>query len=51
MFGLLEDNKRRLHIEDYSVSQASVEQVFLHLVRSQKRDQHEKDLCSSSRFF
>jgi ABC-type multidrug transport system ATPase subunit len=28
MFGLIEDNKGRLHVEDYSVCQTSLEQIF-----------------------
>lgn len=36
MFGLMEAAKKQLHIEDYSISQTSLEQVFLSLTKLQK---------------
>lgn len=42
MFGLMESAKKSLNIEDYSISQTSLEQVFLSLTkyqRSETRDQ------------
>lgn len=35
MFGLMESNKEDLNIEDYSLGQNSLEQVFLHFTKYQ----------------
>ena len=35
IFGSIEKNKERLHIEDYSVSQTTLEQVFINFARAQ----------------
>lgn len=36
MFGLMEDNKVELDIEDYSLGQTSLEQVFLFFTKYQR---------------
>jgi ATP-binding cassette, subfamily A (ABC1), member 3 len=36
MFGLMEDAKARLSINDYSLGQTSLEQVFLFFTKYQK---------------
>lgn len=36
MFGILEKNRNRLHIENYSLSQATLEEVFLSFTKYQK---------------
>ena len=36
IFGVIERNKLNYHIEDYSVSQTTLEQVFLNFARSQR---------------
>lgn len=36
MFGLMEDNKGKLSIEDYSLGQTSLEQVFLFFTKYQR---------------
>lgn len=38
MFGLMEIAKRTLHIEDYSISQTSLEQVFLSFTKFQREE-------------
>lgn len=38
VFGKMERNKSRLSVEDYSVSQTSLEQVFLNFARRQRED-------------
>ncbi|XP_067927873.1 phospholipid-transporting ATPase ABCA3-like [Watersipora subatra] len=47
IFKTMEDNKKRLLIEDYSVSQTTLEQVFINFARAQiDPEEREKD-CSS----
>ncbi|CAD5112606.1 DgyrCDS1819 [Dimorphilus gyrociliatus] len=36
LFGTIEKNRERLHIDDYSVSQTTLEQVFINFARTQK---------------
>ena len=36
IFGAIERNKTSLHIEDYSVSQTTLEQVFINFARAQR---------------
>ncbi len=36
LFGTLEKAKKQFHIEDYSVSQTTLEQVFINFARSQR---------------
>lgn len=36
VFGIMEDGKKRLKIEDYAINQSSLEQVVLMLVKDQK---------------
>lgn len=43
MFGLMEDAKDRIDIEDYSISQTSLEQVFLSFTKYQKEEQRAQD--------
>lgn len=38
MFGLMEDAKKRLNIEDYSLGQTSLEQIFLLFTKFQRAD-------------
>lgn len=38
MFGLMEVAKQTLHIEDYSISQTSLEQVFLSFTKFQREE-------------
>lgn len=36
MFGIMQDAKHRFNIEDYSLSQTSLEQVFLAFAKQQR---------------
>lgn len=36
MFGIMEEAKERLNIDDYSLGQTSLEQVFLFLTKQQR---------------
>lgn len=36
MFGIMEDNKEALDIQDYSLGQTSLEQVFLFFTKYQR---------------
>lgn len=38
MFGLMEDAKKKLCVEDYSISQTSLEEVFLSFAKNQAED-------------
>lgn len=40
MFGLMEQAKSNLQIEDYSISQTSLEQVFLSFTKYQREEAH-----------
>lgn len=42
MFRLMEDAKNRLNIEDYSLSQTSLEQVFLSFAKQQQEEKIER---------
>ncbi|XP_053558600.1 phospholipid-transporting ATPase ABCA1 isoform X2 [Bombina bombina] len=44
IFSILSKNKNRLHIEDYSVSQTTLDQVFVNFAKDQSDDDHLKDL-------
>lgn len=44
IFSILSQNKKRLHIEDYSVSQTTLDQVFVNFAKDQSDDDHLKDL-------
>ncbi|XP_060619641.2 phospholipid-transporting ATPase ABCA1 [Anolis sagrei] len=44
IFSILSNNKKRLHIEDYSVSQTTLDQVFVNFAKDQSDDDHTKDL-------
>uniref|UniRef100_A0A8C2TQN9 P-type phospholipid transporter n=1 Tax=Coturnix japonica TaxID=93934 RepID=A0A8C2TQN9_COTJA len=44
IFSVLSQNKKRLHIEDYSVSQTTLDQVFVNFAKDQSDDDHTKDL-------
>lgn len=43
MFGLMEDAKRQYNIEDYSLSQTTLEQVFLSFTKHQMEDKRIKN--------
>ncbi|XP_068090529.1 phospholipid-transporting ATPase ABCA1 isoform X4 [Hyperolius riggenbachi] len=44
IFSILSKNKNKLHIEDYSVSQTTLDQVFVNFAKDQSDDDHLKDL-------
>uniref|UniRef100_A0A8D0YVL7 P-type phospholipid transporter n=1 Tax=Sus scrofa TaxID=9823 RepID=A0A8D0YVL7_PIG len=44
IFSVLSQSKKRLHIEDYSVSQTTLDQVFVNFAKDQSDDDHLKDL-------
>ncbi|XP_070598469.1 phospholipid-transporting ATPase ABCA1 isoform X2 [Erythrolamprus reginae] len=44
IFSILSQNKKRLHIEDYSVSQTTLDQVFVNFAKDQSDEDHTKDL-------
>ncbi|KAI5138284.1 Phospholipid-Transporting Atpase Abca1 [Manis pentadactyla] len=44
IFSILSQNKKRLHIEDYSVSQTTLDQVFVNFAKDQSDDDQLKDL-------
>nr|XP_045371217.1 phospholipid-transporting ATPase ABCA1 isoform X6 [Camelus bactrianus] len=44
IFSALSQSKKRLHIEDYSVSQTTLDQVFVNFAKDQSDDDHLKDL-------
>ncbi|KAJ8247643.1 hypothetical protein GJAV_G00248620 [Gymnothorax javanicus] len=44
IFSLLANNKDRLHIEDYSVSQTTLDQVFVNFAKDQSDEDHFKDV-------
>ncbi|XP_036595067.1 phospholipid-transporting ATPase ABCA1 [Trichosurus vulpecula] len=44
IFSVLSQNKKRFHIEDYSVSQTTLDQVFVNFAKDQSDDDHLKDL-------
>ncbi|CAL8357983.1 unnamed protein product [Merluccius merluccius] len=43
MFSILAQNKELLQIEDYSVSQTTLDQVFVNFAKDQSEDYHSKD--------
>ena len=45
IFGSIEKNKERLHIEDYSISQTTLEQVFINFARTQVEPREVKTSC------
>lgn len=47
IFGILEGAKAQFHIEDYSVSQTTLEQVFINFARSQKPPKEVTSRCCS----
>ncbi|XP_027628464.1 ATP-binding cassette sub-family A member 1 isoform X1 [Tupaia chinensis] len=44
IFSILSQSKKQLHIEDYSVSQTTLDQVFVNFAKDQSDDDHLKDL-------
>lgn len=44
IFSILSKNKKKLHIEDYSVSQTTLDQVFVNFAKDQSDDDLLKDL-------
>uniref|UniRef100_A0A673HYD8 P-type phospholipid transporter n=1 Tax=Sinocyclocheilus rhinocerous TaxID=307959 RepID=A0A673HYD8_9TELE len=44
IFSLLSKNKEQLHIEDYSVSQTTLDQVFVNFAKDQSDEDHLKDI-------
>ncbi|TTR84633.1 ATP-binding cassette sub-family A member 1 [Bagarius yarrelli] len=44
IFSILSKNKERLHIEDYSVSQTTLDQVFVNFAKDQSDEDHIKDI-------
>ncbi|KAJ8271261.1 hypothetical protein COCON_G00101200 [Conger conger] len=44
IFSLLANNKELLHIEDYSVSQTTLDQVFVNFAKDQSDEDHLKDM-------
>lgn len=42
IFGIMENAKRTINIEDYSISQNSLEQVVLGFIKNQKSRENEK---------
>lgn len=47
MFGMMEKCKKSLHIEDYSISQTSLEQVFLSFTKFQREEKSKQNLDNS----
>lgn len=47
MFGLMETAKKTLHIEDYSICQTSLEQVFLSFTKFQVEETPNKRSASN----
>lgn len=43
MFGVMEYAKRELHVEDYSITQTTLEQIFLRFTKYQKPEGSEGD--------
>lgn len=53
MFGLMETAKNKFNIEDYSISQTSLEQVFLGFAKDQKDEEiirHHSRSCNNKLF-
>uniref|UniRef100_A0A9J8AQC3 P-type phospholipid transporter n=1 Tax=Cyprinus carpio carpio TaxID=630221 RepID=A0A9J8AQC3_CYPCA len=44
IFNILSKNKEQLHIEDYSVSQTTLDQVFVNFAKDQTDEDHLKDI-------
>uniref|UniRef100_A0A673J9Q2 P-type phospholipid transporter n=1 Tax=Sinocyclocheilus rhinocerous TaxID=307959 RepID=A0A673J9Q2_9TELE len=44
IFNILSKNKEQLHIEDYSVSQTTLDQVFVNFAKDQSDEDHLKDI-------
>lgn len=42
IFGIMEDAKAQLNISDYSLSQTSLEQIFLFFTKYQRNDKKDK---------
>ncbi|XP_042560484.1 phospholipid-transporting ATPase ABCA1a isoform X2 [Clupea harengus] len=49
IFSLLSNHKKQLRIEDYSVSQTTLDQVFVNFAKDQSDEDHLKDIASSKR--
>ena len=45
VFGLMERHKEQLFIEDYSVSQTTLEQVFINFARAQRPPEQDDISC------
>lgn len=43
MFGIMEFAKREMHVEDYSISQTTLEQIFLQFTKYQKAEGGDAD--------
>lgn len=43
MFGIMEYAKRELHVEDYSISQTTLEQIFLQFTKYQHLEEVEQN--------
>ena len=48
LFTAMEEAKEKYHLEDYSVSQTTLEQVFINFARNQKEPVEEKQGCFRS---
>ncbi len=42
MFGLMEDAKQKLNIDDYALGQTSLEQIFLMFTKTQRSEEKDK---------
>ncbi|XP_023676681.1 phospholipid-transporting ATPase ABCA1 isoform X2 [Paramormyrops kingsleyae] len=49
IFSILSKHKERLQIEDYSVSQTTLDQVFVNFAKDQSDEDHSKDISVSSK--
>ncbi|TRY77726.1 hypothetical protein DNTS_029105 [Danionella cerebrum] len=47
IFSLLAENKEKLQIEDYSVSQTTLDQVFVNFAKDQSDEDHLKDISTN----
>ena len=43
IFNEIEINKNKLNIKEYSVSQTSLEQIFMYFARNQEKEDNEKN--------
>lgn len=40
IFGIIESHREELHVEDYSISQTTLEEIFLEFAKFQAADEH-----------